>query len=113
MTRVQSDVGAATNSAADELRSALEHANLPTLLLVLAHLSGDDAWLEPPFVPGRQRGPGDHDTAGLSESLQSEVRERALEMLLALREGRLEPAAPPASERLEWLLSRSLGEEVP
>jgi len=117
MTDVHRDVGAyeyvASGARAEDLPAALEHANLPTLLLVLAHLTGEDAWLEPPFTPGPQRGPGDHDTAGLPDSLQSEVRERAFEMLVGLREGSLTPAPPPTPERLEALLSQSLGEQVP
>ncbi|ODU07002.1 MAG: hypothetical protein ABS80_24355 [Pseudonocardia sp. SCN 72-51] len=37
----------------DSLREALESANIPTLLLVLAHLTGDRAWLAEPYLPSR------------------------------------------------------------
>ena len=37
----------------DELREAVAGADLRVLLMVLAHLTGDHAWLEPPFRPVR------------------------------------------------------------
>jgi 4-hydroxyacetophenone monooxygenase len=33
------------------LRDAIECANLPTLLAVMSHLSGDEKWLSAPYLP--------------------------------------------------------------
>ncbi|MGH3115470.1 MAG: hypothetical protein ACRDOP_18585, partial [Gaiellaceae bacterium] len=99
-------------ASAEELREALEEANVPTLLMVLAQLTGEDGWLEQPYRPQRARGLDDNDSGGLSEELQAEVREAALEAVLAWRAGALEaPALSP--ERIPEMLSVALAEEVP
>jgi 4-hydroxyacetophenone monooxygenase len=97
----------------DELRAALEDANIPTLLLTLAQLTGDRAWLDDPYRPSRTVATNDNDDAGLSPERQAEVREAALDVLRSLRDGSLKPGAAPAeSEIVDWL-SFSLGEKVP
>jgi 4-hydroxyacetophenone monooxygenase len=104
----------ATASASDEaLRAALEEANLPTLLLVLAHLTGDDHWIEDPYRPSRPRGVEDNDSGGFPEDLQRSIRDDAWNVIRAARNGRLSPAAPPAPERIVRMLSVSLRAPVP
>ena len=84
-----------STSASDaELRAALEEANLPTLLMVLAHLTGDDRWIEEPYTPSRPRGVEDNDSGGFTPELQASIRKDAWEILKEIREGRREPAAP-------------------
>jgi len=103
-----------TGSASDdELRAALEEANLPTLLMVLAQLTGDDRWLEGPYRPTRPKGVGDHDSGGFDEALQASIRDDALELLRAWREGRLAVAAPPEPERIVRMLAVSTGMPMP
>lgn len=97
----------------DELCAALTAANIPTLLLVVAHLSGDDRWLADPYRPTRTIALNDNDTGGLPERRQDEVRAAAFELLGELRDGRRTIPAAPAGERLTDMLSVSLGEEVP
>ena len=63
---------------ADELRAALEEANLPTLLMALAQLTGDERWLRLPTADA-PKGAGDHDSGGFREEVQAEIREEALE----------------------------------
>jgi 4-hydroxyacetophenone monooxygenase len=97
----------------DEIRAALRDANIPTLLLVLAHLTGDRAWLDAPYRPTRTVATNDNDTAGLPDDRQEEVRAAASSVLTALRDGQVGLApVPSAAEILEWL-SFSLGEQVP
>jgi len=96
-----------------ELRAALEEANLPTLLMVLAHLTGDDKWLEDPYRPTRPRGVGDHDSGGFPEELQRSIRDDALETIGALREGRLAPVEHPSPGKLAHMLEISLGMSLP
>jgi len=96
----------------DELRAALQEANIPTLLLVLAQLTGNDRWLGDPFRPTPTRGLGDHDSAGLPDEVQAEVRDSAYEIVTAWREGRLAPQPLPEPERVAEMLSVALAEDV-
>jgi 4-hydroxyacetophenone monooxygenase len=67
------------------VESALEHANLPALVLSLFHLTGDPAWLLPPYAPTRTRGVEHHDDGGLPGPVQAEIRAVAARLL---KEGR-------------------------
>jgi 4-hydroxyacetophenone monooxygenase len=98
-----------------ELQAALEEANLPTLLVALAQLTGDERWLRDPYRPTSPRGAEDHDGGGFSPALQAEIRREALAIIRAWREHRLEPAAPPAPDQLPGWLALSLGsdQEIP
>jgi 4-hydroxyacetophenone monooxygenase len=96
----------------DSLRDALEDANIPTLLLVLHHLTGSDKWITEPFRPGRGKPLDDNDTGGLPAELQAEVRDAAWEALMAYREGRLEPVTP-SPKRVTEMMSSALVEDVP
>ena len=99
--------------ADDELLDALHDANIPTLLLVLAHLTGDRRWLADPYRPSRTIATGDNDTAGLEEARQQEIRQAAVDFLGAWRDGRVELAYPPVAEEIPAWLSFSMGEQVP
>ena len=98
----------------EELRAALEEANLPTLLLVLAHLTGEDRWIEEPYLPSPPRG-DDNDAGGFSEELQASIREEAFKVIKAVREGSHEPAEPPtlSPERIVQMLAVSLHTRLP
>ncbi len=92
---------------------AIEIANIPTLLMVLVQLTGDLRWLDAPYAPARQSGLGDNDTGGLSEDRQREVRDAALDAILAWRAGR-EPVLPePDDELIVRMLSVAMAEWVP
>lgn len=96
-----------------ELRQALGSANIPTLLLVVAHLSGDDRWLREPYRPTRTIALNDNDTGGLPEQRQAEIRQAALELLRDIRDGHRAVPDPPDDNRIIEMLSVSLGEPVP
>jgi 4-hydroxyacetophenone monooxygenase len=96
----------------DRLRDALEDANIPTLLLVLHHLTGSDMWITEPYRPSRGRPLDDNDTGGLPAELQAEVRDAAWEAVMGYREGRLEPVTP-SPERVTEMISCALVEDVP
>ncbi|MPZ62526.1 MAG: SidA/IucD/PvdA family monooxygenase [Propionibacteriales bacterium] len=97
----------------DELRAALTSANIPTLLLVVAHLSGDHRWLADPYRPTRTIALNDNDTGGLPDERQAEIREAALGLLREVRDGRRTVPDPLTDERIVEMLSVSLGEEIP
>jgi 4-hydroxyacetophenone monooxygenase len=95
------------------LAAALEEANLPTLLLALAQLTGDDRWIRHPYVPRPAKGPGDNDTGGFSPEMQHAIRREAFELIVAWDEGTLESAPPSSPERIAEMLEISLGERLP
>ena len=91
---------------------AIEVANIPTLLMVLVQLTGELEWLEAPYTPKRQPGLGDNDTGGLEPQHQREVRDAALEAILAWRAGRDVAIPEPKDELLYRMLSLSIAESV-
>lgn len=99
----------------DERRSlaAVEAANVPTLLAVLVHLTGDLRWLEPQYAPSRAKGLSDNDTGDLPEGVQAEIRTAAAAAIAAWSRGR----APQLDDRdpalLVRILSFVLGEPIP
>ncbi|WP_062895062.1 flavin-containing monooxygenase [Mycobacterium avium] len=96
----------------ERLRSALEVANMPTLLLVLAHLTADMRWLAEPYRPRRGEPLSDNDSGGLPDEIQREIREAACTAILAHERGELETADVPV-EQLADMLSVAVLEEVP
>lgn len=80
----------------DQLRDALAVANLPSLLAVIVHLSGDRRFLDEPYRPTRGRMLDDNDSGGYSEEIQQELRDRAFELVVAWHAGAFEaPALEP------------------
>ncbi|MBC3191793.1 NAD(P)/FAD-dependent oxidoreductase [Pseudonocardia sp. C8] len=97
----------------DDLRAALAEANLPTLQLVLAQLTGEEDWLDGEFRPTRTVALDDNDTAGLPAGSRARIVAAAFEVLRDVRDGRRPLPAAPSDAQLVALLSRSLGEDVP
>jgi 4-hydroxyacetophenone monooxygenase len=96
-----------------ELRDALEYANIPTLLMVLAHLTGDHKWLELPYRPTRTIALDDNDSAGLTPDRRAEVLEAARQVLQQWREGQIPLPPAPSDEQIVEMLSVCMGEQVP
>ena len=96
----------------DRLAAALEEANIPTLLLVLAQFTGDEKWLKDPYRPNRGPVLDDNDSGGLPEAIQREIRAAALESILASEAGLL--AGPKLSPgQVATMLGAALVEDVP
>jgi 4-hydroxyacetophenone monooxygenase len=102
----------ATAPADNRLEYALREANLPTLLLVLTQLTGDDRWLEEPYRPRRGRPLDDNNTGGLPEDVQDRIRQAAVRVIRDYRAGMLAPLAP-TPERVAQMLEVALVEKVP
>jgi 4-hydroxyacetophenone monooxygenase len=98
---------------AKRFAEAIAIANVPTLLMVLVQLTGDLRWMEEPYRPQRSRGMGDNDTGGLPTSIQAEVRQAALDAILARRAGRPVAIAEPSSDLRLKMLSWTMNERVP
>jgi 4-hydroxyacetophenone monooxygenase len=96
----------------EKLWDALADANIPTLLLVLQHLTGDAKWTTAPYRPNRGKPLDDNDSAGLPPELQNEVRAAALDAVIACRNGQLDPVTP-SPEQVAQMLGCALAEEVP
>jgi 4-hydroxyacetophenone monooxygenase len=97
----------------DPWSDAISRANIPTLLMVLTHLTGDLRWLEAPYLPTRTRGLGDNDSGGLPDAIQREVRAAATEAILAWKAGAPVALPHPDHELLVRMLTVSLGEQIP
>jgi len=104
-----------TLTAEDEqsFAEAIAIANIPTLLMVLVQLTGETHWLEAPYAPKRGAGMGDNDNGGLDPARQAEVRDAALEAILAWKKGRPVALPEPPQEMLVRMLSVAMGEHVP
>lgn len=87
---------------------ALEQASIPTLLMCLAQITGEDRWLQPPFQPARETQLFGDDTGGLPVELQKTVREATANMLDAL------PDTIPdlTAAKLRRMMSVCVGETV-
>ncbi|MFE2998622.1 flavin-containing monooxygenase [Nocardia sp. NPDC059246] len=94
------------------LNAALYEANLPTLLTVLAQLTGEERWLGEPYRPRRGRPLDDNDTGGLPEEIQDEIRQAALQAITDYRAGRITPVEL-TPERVAEMLEVALAEAVP
>jgi 4-hydroxyacetophenone monooxygenase len=93
-----------------QLRAALAEADIVPLLLVLAHLSGDDALLDEaaPFIHGAW-----NFMHTLPDGLQDRIRDRLLVVLSDYdATGRALPATPPA-HLLRKMLNIGVGQVVP
>ncbi|WP_216180779.1 hypothetical protein [Verticiella alkaliphila] len=84
-----------------DLERALPAANIPTLLMVLVHLTGDLDWLSETYQCSRIRGLDENDSGGLPEAVQARVRAAALEAILAWKAGAPLPCQPP-TRRFSW-----------
>jgi 4-hydroxyacetophenone monooxygenase len=93
------------------LQDALRCANLPTLLMVLVHLTGDASWLRGDIKP--QRASPQRPDAGIDDAQGERIRTAVRGALQALhaRGGALPPLPEPAL--LEEMMSFYLGQPVP
>lgn len=98
---------------AQRFAEAISTANVPTLLMVLVQLTGDLRWLEEPYRPARARGMNDNDSGGLPDRIQAEVRQAALEAILAWRAGRPVAIPEPSTDLRRKMLECAVAETVP
>jgi 4-hydroxyacetophenone monooxygenase len=106
-----------TNSGAEldrhTLAGAVEVANLPTLLMTLFHLTGEERWLHDPYRPTRTPGLTEHDDGGLPEPVQAEIRAAAVDAILDWSCGKPVAVAAPDEELLQTMMTVCMGEPVP
>jgi 4-hydroxyacetophenone monooxygenase len=95
-----------------ELEEIARSANIPTLLMVIYQVTGDKRWLERPYQPTRTKGLSDHDSGGLPESIQAEIRHAAALAFRHLQEGKPPAIAIPTPEQTSVMLGVCVGESV-
>jgi len=98
---------------ATALEEALLSANIPTLLMVLVHLTGDRKWLSERYRCTRIVGLEDNDTGGLNTEIQSEIRDAASCAILAWKRGKAPRLPAPGANDLVSMLALSVGEQIP
>ncbi len=93
------------------IADALKSASTPTLMMSLVHITGDTAILRGPIRPKAAiMGEGQ---GFLSEPEKAEIRARALEALIAFRDGGCKLPPPPSPETIREMMSFLVGEPVP
>ncbi|MBE7637494.1 FAD-dependent oxidoreductase [Sneathiella sp. P13V-1] len=92
----------------DDLKHALEDANIPTLLAVIAQITGDASDLTRNMRPSRSLEGLRH----ISEGQQAEIRQSAFELFRKIRNGDIEVSALPNQDTLHEMLSAYVAEPV-
>jgi 4-hydroxyacetophenone monooxygenase len=96
-----------------DLDRAVADGDIPTLLMVLFQLTGDEKWLTAPYRPTPARGLSDHPTGGLSEAHQADVRAAAVTAILRWSEGEPSAVPAPSGDLIDRMMSTCVGEPVP
>ena len=100
-----------------DLREALADANLPTLLMVMVQLTGDEHWMTQRYVPGPIVAPEGSlfpdDSGDYSEEIAEEIRTAAFDLLSRLRDEQPELPPPPTLQKMAEMMSFSTAEPVP
>src|SRR5882757_4152388 len=94
----------------DQLREALEEADLPVLLMALVHITGERRWIEPPFQPVRDMRIIAEPDGGLPADVQRQIREAALEVLSGIDPGESFPAL--ADDLVHEMMNVCVAEDV-
>lgn len=101
-----------TEDDAAWLQGAVAVANVPTLVCVLVHLTGDERWLGERYRSARLRGLDDNDSGSLADDVQAEVRSAAAAALREWLAGRTMALPNPTDDQLLRMMSVSLGEAI-
>ena len=97
----------------EELVVLLKAADIPVLLMVLVHLTGDKRWIEAPYLPARDLAFFPDESGGLSDSIQGEIRSAACEALVAYYDGALDVSPEPSDQVFARMMSVCVGEPFP
>ena len=97
----------------EEVRAAVRLANIPTLLMVVFQVTGDRKWLKAPFKPTRGKGLTDHDSGGLPEDVQDQIREAGVSAVLQLLSGKPPAIALPDPDLTVEMMRVCIAEKIP
>ncbi|TPQ37725.1 NAD(P)/FAD-dependent oxidoreductase [Bradyrhizobium guangdongense] len=93
-----------------DLASAIAEGDIRCLLMVLVHMTGDERWLEPPYLPKRDIRLIPEPDAGVPKDVQDEIRAAVVKLFA---EGTPSPVITDPGEALLLKMMRAcLGENV-
>lgn len=89
-----------------------QEASIPTLLMCLVQLTGDETWLREPYLPKRDTNLFADESGGIAESAQQQIREALAIVLGEISSGERKIASPPNTELFTRMMSLCVAEEV-
>ncbi|PJG57230.1 NAD(P)/FAD-dependent oxidoreductase [Bradyrhizobium forestalis] len=93
-----------------DLTSAIAGGDIRCLLMVLVHMTGDEKWLEPPYLPKRDIRLIPDPEAGMPREIQDEIRAAVIKLFA---DGTPKPVITDPGEKLLLRMMRAcLGENV-
>lgn len=93
-----------------DLASTIAEGDIRCLLMVLVHMTGDERWLEPPYLPKRDIRLIPDPEAGVPTEVQDEIRAAVVNLFA---DGTPKPAiTDPGEELLLKMMRACLGENV-
>src|SRR6516165_881843 len=93
-----------------DLASAIAEGDIRCLLMVLVHMTGDERWLAPPYLPKRDIRLIPDPEAGVPSKAQDEIRAAVVELFA---DGDPTPViTDPGEELLLKMMRACLGENV-
>ena len=93
--------------------AALREASVPTLLMCLAQITGENHWLQEPFLPRRDISIFAEPTGGLSTEAQQAIRSALSRVLDELSSGARQLPPLPDDARMVRMMGVCLGERLP
>ncbi len=94
------------------LAEAFDEASIPTLLMCLVQITGDESWLREPFLPKRDTNLFADESGGIAESAQQQIRDALVTVLGEISAGQREMPSPPNIELFTKMMSLCVAEEV-
>ena len=94
------------------LEQAIQEASIPTLLMCLVQITGDEKWLREPFLPKRDTNLFADESGGLTEAAQQQIRSAVATVLAEISAGQRKIAVPPNTELFTKMMSLCVAEEV-
>ena len=92
--------------------TALAEASIPTLLMCLAQITGDEKWLRDPFLPRRDTNLFHDETGGLPVDVQQEVRDAMSAVLHELNAGTRTVPTEIGNEQFVTMMRTCVAEQV-
>ena len=99
------------------LHAMLQHASIPTLIMCLAQITGEDSWLAAPFLPKRDTNLFADESGGLPAAVQQTVRDAAERVLGEIERGIRKLPPPPKSSKIRtsstfWACAKAMTKAI-
>ncbi|MGI9658296.1 MAG: flavin-containing monooxygenase [Gaiellaceae bacterium] len=96
-----------------DVERALADADVPVLLMVLVHLTGERKWIEEPYRPERDMSFFAEESGGLPEDIQLEVKDAACQAIVDYHDGQLDLPIEPSEDLYAQMMDVCVGQDVP